>query len=54
VPCQFTKNGGNWFVQTHARLKGDSGQSMTLHAGHAIMLDRPEDLLALLLAEAAK
>lgn len=48
-----SKNGGDWFVETHARLK-DASQ-WTVHeipCGHSIMLDRPADLAALLLAEA--
>ncbi|NYT85252.1 alpha/beta fold hydrolase [Pollutimonas harenae] len=50
-----TRNGGDWFVKTHARLKSDS--RWTVHeipCGHSIMLDRPADLAALLLAEATK
>lgn len=50
-----TRNGGDWFVQTHARLKDDP--RWTVHdiaCGHAIMLDRPDEMVALLLAEAGK
>ncbi|CAM3941747.1 alpha/beta fold hydrolase [Bordetella muralis] len=48
-----TKNGGDWFAQTHARLKSDP--RWTVHdiaCGHSIMLDRPDELAALLAAEA--
>ncbi|CAM3856163.1 alpha/beta hydrolase [Bordetella tumulicola] len=48
-----TKNGGDWFVQTHARLKSDPRWIVhEIPCGHSIMLDRPADLAALLLAEA--
>lgn len=50
-----TKNGGDWFVSTHARLECDP--RWTVHdipCGHSIMLDRPADLAALLLAETLK
>jgi pimeloyl-ACP methyl ester carboxylesterase len=47
-----TANGGDWFVSTHARLKADSQWKVhTVPCGHSIMLDRPEELAALLLAE---
>jgi hypothetical protein len=50
-----TKNGGDWFVQTHARLKADPRWAVhDIACGHAIMLDRPDEMVGLLLAEAAK
>jgi pimeloyl-ACP methyl ester carboxylesterase len=53
--CVFaTRNGGDWFVETHARLKDDPRWTVhTIACGHSIMLDRPADLAELLLAEAA-
>ncbi len=50
-----TANGGDWFVSTHARLKDHPRWEVhTLPCGHAIMLDRPTELTALLLAEATR
>lgn len=48
-------NGGDWFVSTYERLKEDA--RWTVHAvacGHQIMIDRPEELTALLAAEATR
>ena len=48
-----TANGGDWFVSTHARLKDHPKWRVhTVACGHGIMLDRPAELTALLLAEA--
>ena len=48
-----SRNGGDWFVETHARLKDDARWTVhDISCGHSIMLDRPADLAALLLAEA--
>ncbi|OLL31445.1 alpha/beta hydrolase [Burkholderia sp. SRS-W-2-2016] len=48
-----SKNGGDWFVDTHARLKDTPGWKVhEIPCGHSIMLDRPAELAALLLAEA--
>lgn len=48
-----TKNGGDWFVETHACLKNDPKWTVNeISCGHSIMLDRPADLAALLLAQA--
>ena len=47
-------NGGDWFVSTHARLKDHpEWQVSEAECGHCIMLDRPEQLAASLLAEAS-
>lgn len=49
-----TKNGGDWFAQTHARLQADPRWTVhDISCGHSIMLDRPDDLAALLAAEAS-
>jgi pimeloyl-ACP methyl ester carboxylesterase len=46
-------NGGDWFVSTHARLKGHPQWKMhNIACGHSIMLDRPQELASLLLEEA--
>lgn len=46
-----TANGGDWFVSTHARVKGDPQWKVhSVACGHSIMLDRPQEL-ALLLQE---
>jgi pimeloyl-ACP methyl ester carboxylesterase len=48
-------NGGDWFVATHARLKDHPEWKVhEVASGHGIMLDRPGELLSLLLAEAAR
>ena len=48
-------NGGDWFVSTHARLKDHpEWQVHEIPCGHEIMLDRPRELTALLLAEAMR
>jgi pimeloyl-ACP methyl ester carboxylesterase len=50
-----TANGGDWFVSTHARLQGDPRWNVhTMSCGHAIMLDQPAELSALLVAEAER
>ncbi|KGT91759.1 hypothetical protein NG99_15430 [Erwinia typographi] len=49
------KNGGNWFVSTYERLKNDPAWKVhSLSCGHAVMLDRTEELAELLLAEAVQ
>jgi len=48
-------NGGDWFVSTHAKLK--ERPLWKVHAiacGHSIMLDRPQELTALLQEEATR
>jgi len=48
-------NGGDWFVSTHAKLK--ERPHWKVHAiacGHSIMLDRPQELTALLQEEATR
>lgn len=48
-------NGGDWFVSTHARLRElPQWRVHSLPCGHEIMLDRPAELAALLLAEATR
>jgi pimeloyl-ACP methyl ester carboxylesterase len=50
-----TQNGGDWFVETQARLKKAHG--WTVHdvpCGHSIMLDQPAKLAELLLAEVGR
>ncbi|WP_115717770.1 alpha/beta fold hydrolase [Gallaecimonas mangrovi] len=48
-----TENGGDWFASTYARVKNDSSwQVHTLPCGHAVMLDCPQELAEMLLAEA--
>jgi len=43
-------NGGDWFIETHARLKEHAQWRMhEIACGHSIMLDRPQELAALLL-----
>jgi len=50
-----SENGGDWFVETHARLKDDPRWKVhAVPCGHSIMLDRPADLTALLLEEATR
>lgn len=47
-----TRNGGNWFDSTYSRLKENPEWRVHEFAcGHCIMLDRPEELLSLLVAE---
>lgn len=47
-----TANGGDWFVSTHERLRDDCRWKVrTVQAGHSVMLDSPEELVALLLEE---
>jgi len=50
-----TANGGDWFVSTHARLKDrPEWRVHEIDCGHSIMLDRPRELLSLLLADASR
>ncbi|VVD63193.1 Pyrethroid hydrolase [Pandoraea aquatica] len=50
-----SRNGGDWFVETHARLKRDASWRVhEIACGHAVMLDRPAELATLLLAEATQ
>ena len=50
-----TANGGDWFVSTHARLKGDpTWKVRTVACGHSIMLDRAQELALLLLEETSR
>lgn len=45
-------NGGDWFVSTHARLKAHPEWKVhSIACGHSIMLDRPEELAALMMDE---
>jgi pimeloyl-ACP methyl ester carboxylesterase len=47
-----TKNGGNWFASTYEKLKDDPCWSVhTLACGHAVMLDKTDELAQLLLLE---
>ncbi|WP_200867839.1 hypothetical protein [Candidatus Sodalis pierantonius] len=49
-----TANGGDWLASTYARVKDDpQWKAHALACCHAIMLDRPEELTAILLAETA-
>lgn len=48
-----TQNGGDWFTSTYEKLKKDPRWSVhTVACGHAIMLDKTEELAQLLLLEA--
>jgi pimeloyl-ACP methyl ester carboxylesterase len=50
-----TANGGDWFVSTHARLKEHPHWKVhEIACGHSIMLDRPQELAALLQEEATR
>jgi pimeloyl-ACP methyl ester carboxylesterase len=50
-----TANGGDWFVSTHARLNDHPNWNVhTVPCGHGVMLDRPTELTALLLAETTR
>jgi pimeloyl-ACP methyl ester carboxylesterase len=50
-----TANGGDWFASTHAQLKDHpEWQVHEIACGHSIMLDRPGELMSLLLAEAGR
>lgn len=45
-------NGGDWFVSTYQRLKNNPRWKVhSIVCGHSIMLDRPDDLAGMLLAE---
>lgn len=47
-----TQNGGNWFASTYERLKDDTQWNVhTLACGHAVMLDKTDELAQLLLLE---
>ncbi|MGL9724219.1 hypothetical protein [Sodalis sp. (in: enterobacteria)] len=49
-----TANGGDWLASTYARVKDDPHWKVhALECGHAIMLDKSEELTAILLAETA-
>ncbi|GAB7534594.1 alpha/beta fold hydrolase [Burkholderia sp. 3C] len=49
-----TRNGGNWFASTYEKLRHEAGWTVhTLPCGHAVMLDQPDELAALLLQECA-
>ncbi len=48
-------NGGDWFVSTYERLKEQpEWQVQAINCGHQIMLDRPRELLSILLSEAPR
>ncbi|USE80259.1 alpha/beta hydrolase [Cupriavidus gilardii] len=47
-----TANGGDWFASTHARLRDDPRWNVhTVECGHNVMLDKPEELVPMLLAQ---
>lgn len=47
-----TQNGGDWFASTYEKLKDDAQWSVhTLASGHAVMLDKTDELAQLLLLE---
>lgn len=49
-----TANGGDWFASTHARLKDNPKWKVhTVECGHNVMLDKPEELVSMLLEEVA-
>lgn len=49
-----TANGGDWFASTHARLRDDPRWKVhTVDCGHNVMLDKPEELVSMLLEEVA-
>lgn len=48
-------NGGDWFVSTYERLKEQPGwQVQAIDCGHEIMLDRPRELLSILLSDSPR
>jgi pimeloyl-ACP methyl ester carboxylesterase len=50
-----TANGGDWFASTYARLRHDPRWCVhTADCGHNIMLDRPDEVVSMLLAEAGR
>ncbi|MCT9126084.1 alpha/beta fold hydrolase [Cupriavidus gilardii] len=47
-----TANGGDWFASTYARLRDDPRWNVhTVECGHNVMLDKPEELVPMLLAQ---